>query len=77
MAFDSEDTGIFRCVMGINGLGGYIIAIIGLLVTLGGLMYLSLQVQADNAETYYSINQDIHAIKALDSNNNSFRIIEE
>ena len=77
MALDSEDTGINRCILGLNGLGGYIIAVIGLLITLGGLMYMSLIVQADNSETYYSINQDIHAIKAQDSNNNSFRIIEK
>ena len=77
MALDSEDTGIFRCVMGINGLGGYLVAVIGLLVTLGILIYMSLIAQAENSETYYSVNQDIHAIKAQDSNNNSFRIMEK
>ena len=76
MAHENEN-GITRCLMHINGLGGYLVAVVGLLLTLGFLMYYSVIVQQDNASTYYSINQDIHAIKAQSSDNNSFRIIEK
>jgi uncharacterized membrane protein YhiD involved in acid resistance len=77
MALDSEDTGISRCIIGLHGLGGYLIAVVGLLVTLGVLMYMSLVVQSENSETYYSIDQDIHKIKAQSIHNNSYRIIEK
>ena len=76
MAYENEN-GITRCLMHINGLGGYLVAVVGLLLTLGFLMYYSVIVQQDNANTYYSINQDIHAIKAQSSDNNSFRIIKK
>lgn len=77
MAYDNEDLDINRCIIGIHGLGGYLVAVIGLLATLGVLMYFSIVVQADNSESYYTINQDLHAIKALSTENNSFRIMEK
>ena len=37
----------------------------------------AIKAQQENAETYYSINQDLTAIKANDVGNNEYRTIEK
>jgi len=76
MAHENEN-GINRSIFGINGLAGYLIAVVGLVVTLVVLGYFSIIVQAENSVTYYSINQDLNALKFNSIDNNSHRIIKE
>jgi len=76
MAHENEN-GINRCILGINGIGGFLIAVVGLVVTLVVLGYFSIVVQSENAETYYSVNQDLNALKTISIDNNSYRIIEK
>jgi hypothetical protein len=53
-----------RGIMALNGLTGGIIATVLLLSILAGLTYFSIITQAANATNYYTINQDLHAIKS-------------
>jgi len=76
MAHENEN-GISGSIIGINGLAGYLIAVVGLVVTLVVLGYFSIVVTAENAETYYSVNQDLNALKFNSIDNNSHRIIKE
>lgn len=73
MAHKSEN-GIKRCLLDVDGLAGFVVAIVGLLVTLFFLAVWSVKVQSANSEVYYSVNQDLDAIKTFDKNNNSYRI---
>jgi len=71
-----NENGIRRCLLSVDGLAGYVIAIAGLVLTLVFLDFWAMDIQKNNAETYYSINQDIHAVKTQSINNNTFRIQE-
>jgi hypothetical protein len=53
-----------RGIMALDGLTGGIIATVLLLSILGGLTVWGFAVQKANATKYYTINQDLHAIKA-------------
>jgi len=75
MAYEKVN-GINRCLMSIDGLAGYLIAVVGLVATLGVLIYFSIVEQANNAQTYYSVEQDLHGLKKNDIKNNSFRTIK-
>jgi hypothetical protein len=66
-----------RGIFSLHGLVGYFIAVALLLSILGVLEYNGIAVQKANAEVYYSVNQDIHAIKAQSLNNNSYRTVEK
>ena len=66
-----------RGVFALHGLTGMLIAVVLLLSILGVLGYNAIAVQKANAEVYYSVNQDIHAIKFNSTNNNSFRTVEK
>ena len=66
-----------RGVFSLHGLTGYFIAVALLLSILGVLGYNAIAVQKANAEVYYSVNQDINAIKFNSTNNNSFRTVEK
>jgi hypothetical protein len=76
MAAHQNENGITRCLFGINGLAGYLIAVIGLVVTLAVLGYFSIVIQSENAETYYSVNQDLNGLKLNSIDNNSYRIMK-
>lgn len=52
-----------RGVFGLHGLVGYAIAVVLLLSILGVLTVLGIGAQKNNAENYYTINQDLHALK--------------
>jgi len=47
----------------VHGLTGYFIAVALLLTILGVLTYSAIQVQNENAENFYSINQDLNGLK--------------
>ena len=66
-----------RGIFSLHGLTGYFIAVALLLSILGVLGYNAIAVQKANAEVYYSVNQDINAIKFNSTNNNSFRTVEK
>ncbi|MCK5294371.1 MAG: DUF4006 family protein [Arcobacteraceae bacterium] len=57
---EESERGIFT----LGGLTGYLIAVVLLLSILGALTYASIVSQTANAEVYYTINQDLDAIKA-------------
>jgi len=71
-----NENGIRRCLLAVDGLAGYVVAIAGLVLTLAYLAFWAIEVQNDNSEVYYSVNQDIHAVKTQSINNNTFRIQE-
>jgi len=75
MAYEKVN-GINRCLMSIDGLAGYLVAVVGLVATLGVLIYFSIVEQANNSQTYYSVNQDLHGLKMNNIENNSFRTIK-
>jgi len=66
-----------RGVFALHGVSGMLIAVVLLLSILGVLGYNAIAVQKANAEVYYSVNQDINAIKFNSTNNNSFRTVEK
>jgi len=66
-----------RGIFSIHGITGFLIAVVLLLSILGVLGYNAIAVQKANAEVYYSVNQDINAIKFNSTNNNSFRTVEK
>ena len=53
-----------RGIFALNGITGYLVAVVLLLSILGGLTYFGIGAQAANAEVYYTIDQDLHSIKA-------------
>lgn len=53
-----------RGVFALHGLIGYFIAVALLLSILGALTVFSIGAQKNNATNYYTINQELNAIKA-------------
>ena len=53
-----------RGIMALNGLTGGIIATVLLLAILAGLTWAAIGSQQANAEKFYTINQDLEAIKS-------------
>jgi hypothetical protein len=53
-----------RGVFALNGITGYLIAVVLLLSALFGLEYFGIATQKANAEVYYSIDQDLHGLKS-------------
>ena len=64
MALPTQMNDSERGIMALNGLTGGIIATVLLLSILAMLTMAAINVQQANAENYYTINQDLHAIKA-------------
>ncbi len=67
---DSE-RGIFSLVHGITGM---LIAVVLLLSILGTLTYFAIVTQQKNAENFYEVNQDLHALKMNSSDNHKYWI---
>ncbi len=65
-----------RSLMSVNGLSGYLVAVVGLLAALGILIYFSVVTQAANATTYYSVDQDLHGLKMNSPKNYTYRTIK-
>ena len=53
-----------RGVFALNGVTGYLVAVVLLLSILFGLEYFGIAAQKANAETYYTIDQDLNGLKA-------------
>lgn len=76
MGVDIQENDIKRSIFSIHGITGYLIAVVGLVATLLVLGVWAVSVQTQNAETYYSLNQDIHAIKAQSLDNLKYRTVK-
>lgn len=62
-----------RGIFALNGITGYLIAVVLLLSILGALTVFSLGVQNAEATNYYSINQDTDGLKMIDSSENQYK----
>jgi len=60
----------------LHGLTGYFIAVALLLTILGVLTYSAIVVQNDNSEKFYSVNQDLNALKMNSLDNINHRTIQ-
>ncbi len=60
----------------LHGLTGYAIAVGLLLSILGVLTFLAIEVQNENAETFYSVNHDLNALKMKSLDNIKQRTIQ-
>jgi hypothetical protein len=73
MALDSqmreEERGLFK----LDGITGMLIATVLLLSILAVLTVMSFSIQKANATNGYTVDQDINAIKFIDSNNAQYR----
>ena len=52
-----------RGLFALNGLTGYLVAVVLLLSILGGLTFFGIGAQKANAENFYTINQDLTGLK--------------
>jgi len=66
-----------RGIFALNGITGYLIAVVLLLSILGGLTYFAISTQKANAEVYYEVNQDLNGLKFNSPDNHKFRTIKE
>ena len=66
-----------RGVFALNGITGYLIAVVLLLSILGGLTYFAISTQKANAEVYYEVNQDLNGLKFNSPDNHKLRTIKE
>jgi hypothetical protein len=66
-----------RGLFALNGLTGFLVAVVLLLSILGGLTFFGIGAQKANAETYYSINQDLNGLKMNSPENHTMRQVKE
>ncbi|HIP12521.1 MAG TPA: DUF4006 family protein [Arcobacter sp.] len=66
-----------RGLFALNGITGYLIAVVLLLSILGGLTYFAITTQKANAEVYYEVNQDLNGLKFKSPDNHKLRTIKE
>lgn len=64
-----------RNVFGLHGVTGMLIATLLLISILIGLTVWNISIQSAEATNYYSLDQDINSIKAIDSNNSDYYIL--
>ena len=69
---NEDERGIFA----LNGITGYLIAVVLLLSILGVLTISAIGAQQNNAETFYEINQDLNGLKFNSPNNYTLRTIK-
>jgi hypothetical protein len=60
-----------RGLFALNGLTGYLVAVVLLLSILGGLTFFGIGAQKANAEKYYTINQDLNSLKMNNPENHT------
>ena len=68
---NDNERGVFSLIHGISGL---LVAVVLLLSILGTLTYFAVVTQQANAENFYEINQDLHALKMNSSDNHKMWI---
>ncbi len=62
-----------RGLFALNGLTGFLVAVVLLLSILGGLTFFGIGAQKANAEKYYTINQDLNGLKMNSPENHTMR----
>jgi hypothetical protein len=62
-----------RSIFALNGIAGYLVAVVLLLSILAILTVNAISVQAANAENYYKINQELDGLKFNSSENHKLR----
>ena len=65
-----------RGIFALNGLSGFLVAVVLLLSILGTLTVLSFSTQAANATKFYEINQDLNGLKMNSPANHTMRTIK-
>jgi len=65
-----------RSVFALDGVTGYLIAVVLLLSILAGLTVWGIGVQQDNATTYYKINENKLQANSLD-NANLYQVVKQ
>ena len=76
MAGNSQMNDNERSIFALNGITGMLIATVLLLAILGTLVTLSVGVQANEAQNYYKINQDLNGLKANSTDNvNQYELV--
>jgi succinate dehydrogenase/fumarate reductase cytochrome b subunit len=73
MGLDTKMNDSERGLFALHGLTGMLIAVVLLLSILGTLTYFSFATQKANAESYYTINQDLNGLKMNDPQNHTMR----
>ena len=72
-----SDTKVDRNYFRLNGLGGALVAVVGLLSTMGILTYYAIVVQQEEAVNYYEIDRDLNALKAISKDNkNHYKLVQ-
>jgi len=56
----------------IDGIGGFLVAVVGLVVVAVVLWTLAVFVQQDQSQNYYSIDSDINVIKSQSDNQQKY-----
>lgn len=69
MAGNSQMNENERGLFAFNGITGMLIAVVLLLSILGVLTVLSVGAQQNNAQKFYTVNQDLNALKANSADN--------
>ena len=76
MAGNSQMNDNERSIFALNGITGMLIATVLLLSILAVLVTLSVGVQANEAQNYYKINQDLNGLKANSTDNvNQYELV--
>lgn len=70
MAGNSQMNDNERGIFALSGITGMLIATVLLLSILGGLTFFGIQTQANEAQNFYKINQDLDGLKANSADNN-------
>lgn len=69
MAGNSQMNERERGIFALNGITGMLIATVLLLSILGGLTFFGIMTQANEAQNFYKINQDLNGLKANSADN--------
>jgi hypothetical protein len=72
MAGNSQMNENERGLFALNGITGMLIATVLLLSILAGLTYFAIVTQANEAQNYYKINQDLNGLKANSPDNHKY-----
>lgn len=74
MALSKEMHESERGLFALNGLTGFLVAVVLLLSILGGLTFFGIGAQQANAEKFYTINQDLNGLKMNSPENHTMRL---
>jgi len=70
---NNNERGLFSFI---HGMTGYLVTIVLFLSVVVSLIIFAIDIQRDNATTYYEVNQDLNALKFISPDNQSYRTIK-